>query len=191
MSKVKVLGDEIYLYENFLSKEEVEKINNTLKNLPEEKWNANKDYPVPSYTSDMEETDIIKDRLAEIIDGYKIHDTRNFVRLRTGEGWGSHTDNIGFIELREKSKMLKDNKPFKLVKNTNFGIVVYINDDYEGGEIYYEHQNIQHKPKPGDLIIHSSEENCLHGVKKVTSGTRLSYSNNLFTYIKVPLEDNE
>lgn len=51
-----------------------------------------------------------------------------------------------------------------------WGSVFYINDNYEGGEIYYPEYEYQYKPKPGSMVLH--EGNTKHGVKKVTSGER-------------------
>jgi hypothetical protein len=51
-----------------------------------------------------------------------------------------------------------------------WGSVVYPNDDYEGGEIYYPDYEFWYKPKPGSLVLH--EGNTRHGVKKVASGNR-------------------
>ena len=51
-----------------------------------------------------------------------------------------------------------------------WGCVVYLNDNYEGGEIYYPDYNYSYKPKPGSMVLH--EGNTRHGVKKVLSGDR-------------------
>lgn len=48
-----------------------------------------------------------------------------------------------------------------------YGIVIYYNDDYEGGEIEYAELGIVHKPKARSLILHGG--NILHGPRKVTN----------------------
>jgi predicted 2-oxoglutarate/Fe(II)-dependent dioxygenase YbiX len=53
-----------------------------------------------------------------------------------------------------------------------FGAIVYINDNYEGGEIVYTNLNIEIKPKPGMVILHKANENTVHAVKKIISGER-------------------
>jgi predicted 2-oxoglutarate/Fe(II)-dependent dioxygenase YbiX len=53
-----------------------------------------------------------------------------------------------------------------------FGSVVYINDDYTGGEIHYPHRGISIKPKPGMLAVHPGTVDFLHGVCPVTAGVR-------------------
>lgn len=53
-----------------------------------------------------------------------------------------------------------------------FGSVVYINDDYTGGEIHYPVRGITIKPKPGMLAVHPGTLDFLHGVRPVTAGVR-------------------
>ena len=188
MTNVKVLGDEIYLVENFLSKEETDYIYSLLKEFDEELWNIRDPYPVPQISPKLAVTKILVDRLREMFPEYSVNDNPVFNRLKAGEGWGEHADNAEFSDIRAKSDALVEGEPFKMVDNTAYGIVVYINDDYEGGEIYYVHQGLSHKPKPGDLVIHSSEEKCKHGVSPVKSGKRYGWSSHLGNMIKVPVD---
>ena len=48
-----------------------------------------------------------------------------------------------------------------------YGIVIYYNDDYLGGEIHYPSLELSHKPKARSLVMHGG--NIPHGTKKVTS----------------------
>lgn len=185
---IKALGDEIYLYENFLTKEECNSIYKDLRSFNEDAWHVRDKYPIPAFSPKMNVTKLIVERLMTITDEYSINHNEVFNRLSVGDSWGEHADNAEFSEIIEKSKLLKDEDKFKLVDNTVYGLVVYINDDYEGGEIYYTHQGISHKPKAGDLVIHSSEEKCRHGVKPVTSGVRYGWSSNFGNLIKVPID---
>ena len=54
----------------------------------------------------------------------------------------------------------------------NFGCVLYLNDDYEGGEIYFPNQNMEIKPKPNTLVFFPGTLEYLHGVKPITNGVR-------------------
>lgn len=53
-----------------------------------------------------------------------------------------------------------------------FGCVYYLNDDYDGGEIYFPNQNIEIKPKPNTLVFFPGNMEFLHGVKPITKGVR-------------------
>jgi len=48
----------------------------------------------------------------------------------------------------------------------------YLNDDYEGGELYFPNQGIQFKPKPGGAYFFPGDMNYIHGVTRIESGTR-------------------
>ena len=48
-----------------------------------------------------------------------------------------------------------------------YGVVVYFNDEYVGGEIKYPDVNLVHKPKARSLVLHGG--NILHGTTRVTS----------------------
>lgn len=53
--------------------------------------------------------------------------------------------------------------------------VVYLNDDYEGGIIYFPEFEFSHKPQKGDAIIFpsfSKDYEYKHGVTKITDGIR-------------------
>ena len=56
------------------------------------------------------------------------------------------------------------------------GAVLYFNDDFEGGELFYPNHNLSIKPRAGMAGIHRGDLDCLHGVKEVTSGTRMTAS---------------
>jgi predicted 2-oxoglutarate/Fe(II)-dependent dioxygenase YbiX len=48
----------------------------------------------------------------------------------------------------------------------------YINDDYEGGELYFPKQGIQFKPKAGAAYLFPGDMNYIHGVTEIKSGIR-------------------
>jgi hypothetical protein len=50
--------------------------------------------------------------------------------------------------------------------------LVYINDDYSGGDIYFPAYNMSFKPEPGDLLCFPDNPNFIHGVRPIISGTR-------------------
>lgn len=48
----------------------------------------------------------------------------------------------------------------------------YINDDYEGGELYFPNQGIQFKPRAGSAYFFPGDMNYIHGVSEIKSGIR-------------------
>lgn len=58
------------------------------------------------------------------------------------------------------------------VKHPVISGVFYLNDDYKGGEIEFENQNISIKPEAGSLLIFPSERPFLHHPKKISEGNK-------------------
>jgi hypothetical protein len=48
----------------------------------------------------------------------------------------------------------------------------YLNDDYEGGELYFPKQGIQFKPKRGAAYFFPGDMNYIHGVTEIKNGIR-------------------
>lgn len=65
--------------------------------------------------------------------------------------WESHSDNSGDDEIK-------------------YGVVLYLNDNFNGGELYYPDLDIIVKPEKGMLVYHLGDQE--HEVLKVISGDR-------------------
>lgn len=50
--------------------------------------------------------------------------------------------------------------------------VIYLNDDYQGGELYFPIQNLKIKPKGGGMYFFPGDKNYVHGVTRIESGIR-------------------
>lgn len=48
----------------------------------------------------------------------------------------------------------------------------YLNDDYEGGELYFPLQGVQFKPKKGAAYFFPGDMNYIHGVTEIKGGIR-------------------
>ena len=53
-----------------------------------------------------------------------------------------------------------------------YGCVYYLNDDFEGGEIYFPNFNIEKKVEPNTMIFFPGDLLHLHGVRNVSKGVR-------------------
>lgn len=79
----------------------------------------------------------------------------NFVKYGPGQHFQEHTDH-GFSY------------------NCVVSMVGYVNDNYEGGEIFFRMQGIEIKPKAGDLFVFPSNFMYPHRAMPVHSGTKYS-----------------
>ncbi len=54
----------------------------------------------------------------------------------------------------------------------HYGVILYLNDDYEGGHTFYPQHNFEIIPKAGTLAIHPGDPDHLHGVTKIKNSKR-------------------
>lgn len=66
----------------------------------------------------------------------------------------------------------KMHEHFDSSRPNDIATLVYINDDYDGGEIYFPDYDVVIKPKAGDLVCFPDNPSFIHGVKEITSGVR-------------------
>jgi hypothetical protein len=67
-------------------------------------------------------------------------------------------------------------KMFPNMWSGHLAILGYLNDDYEGGYLYFPEFDYYIKPSPGDVVIFPGSLYYVHGVSKVTAGTRYTLS---------------
>lgn len=88
-------------------------------------------------------------------------DTITLVRWHPGMEQAPHCDDMSDN---------KDEHP--KFKNRFLGSIVYLNDDFAGGETYYPKHNFKVTPKQGRLAVHLGDDNHRHGVTKVENAIR-------------------
>jgi len=55
-----------------------------------------------------------------------------------------------------------------------YASIIYLNDDFDGGELYIPELNFENKPKKGQLVCFQGGK-LYHGVKMITRGFRLTH----------------
>jgi hypothetical protein len=165
----------VYLYKNFLSKEEIIPIMKELKSCT---WDKNNPHAKGLKTFSQ-----YKQRILDSLDmpNAGIPDLDHCIR-RDGAGMEPHVDIQNYanpIYLNEVEP--NSNIANKTINIARYGFIIYLNDDYEGGEICYPEYNFCYKPNAGDLVIHKVTN--IHAVKNINSGYRYTHSayiNDLF-----------
>jgi hypothetical protein len=61
---------------------------------------------------------------------------------------------------------------FDSTKPNDIATLIYLNDSYEGGDIYFPDHGVSIKPEPGDLVCFPDTPDFVHGVRPITSGIR-------------------
>jgi len=69
---------------------------------------------------------------------------------------------------------MKEHHDSGLSPDIKLGVVLYLNDEFDGGEIYYPKANLEIKPVARSLVVHPAGMIYRHGVKEVSKGERFS-----------------
>lgn len=78
---------------------------------------------------------------------------------------------VGNLQSPHADKQLPDGTPNPF-PTYDLNSVIYWNDDFEGGQIYYPQHGIEIDIEAGMAVAHPGDINYLHGVKQVISGVR-------------------
>lgn len=99
-------------------------------------------------------------KIEEVLNVKLADNQPSIVRWLPGNGQAPHAD-----------KQLPDGSP-NLYPQNDIASLVYLNDDYEGGDIWFPNQNISIKPNKSSLIFFPGDLNFLHGVTPVKNRVR-------------------
>lgn len=181
------LGPKIYAYPNFLTQEEIDFIYNRAINAPQEEWDAEyekemqKTAEEQGYTS-KEQQDYYFQNVNQKNDFWKnkiltIKNTEMSLAIndRFFDIWKAADYELGFPEKIQRQYV--NGEPLKVhydaIHNNEVleAVVIYINDNYEGGELFFPQHNLTIKPKAGTMITFPGTSDYEHGTKVVTSGS--------------------
>lgn len=161
--QINTYHDCIYEVENFLTDEQLQPLLDAIATAPDKAW-FREDYPdywngknFNPQGNGYEEADATLHEIQEHLETLFSNAT-SFVqisdihRFRAGDTLSAHRDNV--------------NQDFA----NQFGVVIYLNGEFEGGELDYPELGFRLKPKVNSLLIHRAE--LLHQVLEVTEGVR-------------------
>jgi len=116
------------------------------------------------YSSFQDSVHLITDKMKKYVEeSYKttcISREINFLRYKDGSSYRSHIDG----QALEQDKI-------KRAVDRDITCVFYLNDDFSGGEVFFNFFNKKYKPKANDLLIYPTTWEYMHGVNTV-SGNR-------------------
>jgi hypothetical protein len=181
-----VVSEDILSIENFISEEDISSLFDTISQTTEEDWSQNYLNNLKSFAKlkhgrddidnlvaegkleithnwadkniiikDHPVTQKIEDKLLNIVEmanpDLMITGTDTLQRMYSGVQLYAHTD--------------QDTDP-----SIVYAAILYLNDDYAGGELFFDKIDVTLKPKPGTLILFPGSEKYHHGVKPVEDG---------------------
>jgi hypothetical protein len=159
--------DNIKVIPNFLSEDEIKYMfmnlrENRLTSFVSQKDNeGNPTSWIHTYKGIPDKSNIFGRVLDQVKKAYnhenieKKHATAlDVARWDKGSKLTLHVDDLGFMT------------------NNHIATLIYLNDDYEGGELSFATHDVEIKPSVGDLIIFPGNMHYAHEVKEVLSGVR-------------------
>lgn len=183
LSNFKKIGNEIFVYKNFIDLDTLLLLNNLLDKKKDSDWIefGNKMYR----TDSIKELEPVRKKIISLLDkDYFVGPPTNFVKLLDGATWGEHSDDHDYKNKINNYLEYDGAGEYEFIDYPMLGLVIYFNN-FIGGQIHYTSQNIIYAPEPGDLVIHSAKDICIHKVQPVIKGPRYSYSNNIYKKIKI------
>lgn len=147
--KINRLSPDIYEIENFVTEDQLEQVLRFSKNLPEEAWFDESlegmMWQGKQYMGAKPHVfDIIDKNAKNLFTSLEYNFSVALQRYKHGHNITAH----------------RDYWRYELPEHIRYGICIYYNDDYKGGELHYPELNIVHKPKAGSLVMHGG--NILH-----------------------------
>jgi hypothetical protein len=183
---VKEVAEEVLLVDDFLSQEELDKIFDIINSTEESEWlieymsnlksfcmekfgrddvdnlvaegkfeitqNWNdKNLNIAKYPFQREMLNRLDDLVQQIDSTIELSGFATIQRMQSGVELKSHTDQHTDPSIR-------------------YAAIIYLNDDYVDGELFFKNRDIELKPKPGVLALFPGDEEYEHGVRPVGPG---------------------
>jgi hypothetical protein len=179
MKTTRPYGNDIVVIENFLTDEESDTLNNLVRNVEENMWDWKGDHEFGELSSDfkkktlfMKSTEDYRNIFMPILD--KIRDRAINAFFEEFPNQASVFTFLDTIVRTFDHGLTLHYDGNDLNSRVTHGFVIYLNDDFDGGEVYYPTLGISIKPIKNSLVIHPGTIEYLHGVTDVTNGVRFN-----------------
>ena len=177
---------ELFSIENFLSKEQLDTFWDIINNTSQEDWEieyyANlKTFCITKFGRDdvdnlvaegkFEITQNWKDKNFNILDHdiYRpMYDNLNSILFNSDTTL--QLSGLATIQRMQPGVELKSHTDQQTDPSIRYATIIYINDDYTDGELFFPNLDIELKPKAGTLLFFPGNKKYEHGVRKVGEG---------------------
>jgi hypothetical protein len=180
------ITDELISIENFLTDEELEYIWSRINSAKQEDWEIEytsnlKRFCLQKFGRDdvdnlvaegkFEITQNWNDKNLNISDSkqYRVfHERLNKLTLETESNF--ELSGFATIQRMQPGVELKSHTDNHTDPSITYAAILYINDDYVDGELFFKNLNIKLRPKPKTLLLFPGNEKYEHGVELVSEG---------------------
>ena len=184
--EIKKIDDNILLVENFISEEELKDIFNIIDNLNNDDWRIEylgnlKNFCLEKFGRDDVEN-LVAEGKFEITQNWEdknFNITGTEVQSKIYQRLGSLVEKensslmlSGFatIQRMQEGVELKAHTDQDTDPSIKYAAILYLNEEYSDGEIFFPNCNIELKPKPRSLLLFPGTKEYNHGVRHVGPG---------------------
>lgn len=183
---VEVICNEILLIKNFISQEEIDEYFKIINKTNEEEWfihytNNLKIFCMEKFGRDDVEN-LVKEGKFEVTLGWEdkvlaVYDydidkniSNRFRQILSLADESLELSGFGTLQRMKEGVELKSHTDQHTDNSIKYAAVLYLNNDYVDGEIFFENKNIELKPEPGTVLVFPGNDEFKHGVKHVAKG---------------------
>lgn len=176
----------IFVVRNFLKKEEVEALERQFSEMTEEDWRTQYTESLYAFIKKQYGVDTIEEAQALghniKIDEEWVDKNATIKEYAVMEGINSRLNKVferfPELDLHGVGSIQRQYEGVRLAYHIDslsnplvvFANVLYLNDDFTGGELHFPNIDVTYKPEKGSLIVFPSADEYLHGVLPVGPG---------------------
>lgn len=184
--QVEEVTDDIVLVKDFFSKDELDKVFEVINSTPNEEWfieyHANlKNFCMQKFGRD-DVDNLVAEGKFEITQNWQDKNL-NIAQYPFQKHLFDRLNNLvqivddtielsGFatIQRMQEGVELKAHTDQDTDPSIRYAAILYLNDDYVDGELFFPINGLEFKPKPGTMLIFPGNAEYNHGVKHVGAG---------------------
>jgi len=176
----------VLLVKNFITEDELNQLLYIINNTPEENWFIEytknlKRFCLEKFGRD-DVDNLVKEGKFEITMGWEdknlaLHNDEitQIINARLEKILYKADPETELASMKTLQRMqsgveLKSHTDQKTDPSIRYAQILYLNDDYEGGELYFKNKDFKVKPKPRSLLVFPGTEEFEHGVYFVKDG---------------------
>jgi hypothetical protein len=176
----------IFVVKDFLTEEEINNLTDQFTNMSEEDWSTQYTDSLYEFIKNQYGVDTVEEAKAlgypvEIDSKWvdknaliKDEDVCNSINTRLGKIFEDFKD----LDLQGAGSIQRQYEGVELSYHVDslsnplvaYAAVMYVNGDFNGGELHFPTIDVRFKPEAGNLIIFPSADEYLHGVTPVEAG---------------------
>ena len=178
--------DDVVVVKNYLLNSEIDYFNNLINSTPEKDWFIEymsnlKPFCLEKFGRDDIEN-LVAEGLFEITQNWEdknLNITKHSIAATITQRLNDYISQVdqsitlngfGSIQRMQKGVELRCHTDQDTDPSIKYAAIIYLNDNYNEGKIFFKNKNLELKPEPGSLLLFPGNEEFHHGVRPVGEG---------------------